>query len=280
MTKFRGCIDIHSGQVKQIVGGTLKGDDRDVNSGIKSDQATENFVSTKPSSYYAELYKRFKVTGCHVIKLGTNPENDEAAKLACQTWPYGLQVGGGITDKNAIFWLEQCGASHIILTSWLFTDTENGKELDFEKLKLISGLVGKQRLIVDLSCREVKQEDGQTSWVVAMNKWQTLTNNQLSEEFLGKVAQYCDEFLIHAADVEGLCNGIDDELVKKLGEWCPAGFEGKLVYAGGAKSVNDLDTVNKLSDGKVDLTYGSALDIFGGKLVKFDQVIKWNQEHT
>lgn len=273
MTKFRGCIDIHSGQVKQIVGGTLKGDDT-----TSESNTTENFVSTKPSSFYAQLYKENQLNGCHVIKLGTNPENDSAAKLACQTWPLGLQIGGGITESNALEWLDHYKASHVILTSWLFTDSDAGKQFDFEKLKRISQLVGKHRLIVDLSCREVKQNH-QTQWVVAMNKWQTLTQNQLNPEFLQEVSKYCDEFLIHAADVEGLCNGIDQELVIKLGEWCPAGFEGKIVYAGGAKLVEDLDTVNRLSNGKVDLTYGSALDIFGGSLVKFDQVIQWNKSH-
>lgn len=275
MTRFRGCIDIHSGQVKQIVGGTLKHDDKDTT----SSSTTENFVSTNPSSFYASLYKQSNLQGCHVIKLGTNPQNDEAAKLACKTWPFGLQVGGGINDQNALYWLDECQASHVILTSWLFTDCPQGKQFDFTRLKQISQLVGKSRLIVDLSCREVKHDGETTAWVVAMNKWQTLTVNQLSKEFLQQVSQYCDEFLIHAADVEGLCNGIDQKLVSKLGEWCPKGYEGKIVYAGGAKLKQDLDTVNQLSKGKVDLTYGSALDIFGGKLVRYDEVIQWNRDH-
>ncbi|CAG86070.2 DEHA2C07568p [Debaryomyces hansenii CBS767] len=276
MTKFRGCIDIHSGQVKQIVGGTLTQDDTtELN---HKSTTTENFVSTKPSSYYAELYKNAGINGCHVIKLGSNPENDEAAKLACQSWPNNLQVGGGINGDNALEWLDVHKASHVILTSWLFSDSDEGKEFDWVKLKRVSELVGKSRLIVDLSCRELRVDD-KIEWVVAMNKWQTLTNNKLSAEFLGEVSQYCDEFLIHAADVEGLCNGIDVNLVAKLGEWCPEGFEGKIVYAGGARSVKDLDTVSKLSDDKVDLTYGSALDVFGGKLVKFDDLVSWNELH-
>lgn len=276
MTKFRGCIDIHSGQVKQIVGGTLTQDDTtELND---KSTTTENFVSTKPSSYYAELYKNAGINGCHVIKLGSNPENDEAAKLACQLWPNNLQVGGGINGDNALEWLDVHKASHVILTSWLFSDSHEGKEFDWVKLKRVSELVGKSRLIVDLSCRELRVDD-KIEWVVAMNKWQTLTNNKLSAEFLGEVSQYCDEFLIHAADVEGLCNGIDVNLVAKLGEWCPEGFEGKIVYAGGARLVKDLDTVSKLSDDKVDLTYGSALDVFGGKLVKFDDLVSWNELH-
>lgn len=276
MTKFRGCIDIHSGQVKQIVGGTLTQDDTtELND---KSTTTENFVSTKPSSYYAELYKNAGINGCHVIKLGSNPENDEAAKLACQLWPNNLQVGGGINGDNALEWLDVHKASHVILTSWLFSDSDEGKEFDWVKLKQVSELVGRSRLIVDLSCRELRVDD-KIEWVVAMNKWQTLTNSRLSAEFLGEVSQYCDEFLIHAADVEGLCNGIDVNLVAKLGEWCPEGFEGKIVYAGGARLVKDLDTVSKLSDDKVDLTYGSALDVFGGKLVKFDDLVSWNELH-
>jgi phosphoribosylformimino-5-aminoimidazole carboxamide ribotide isomerase len=273
MTKFRGCIDIHSGQVKQIVGGTLTQDD------LTPSTTTENFVSSKPSSFYAELYKTNNVHGCHVIKLGSNPANDEAAQLACKSWPFHLQVGGGINIDNALLWLETYQASHIILTSWLFSDHAGVQEFDWDKLKKVSQLVGKHRLIVDLSCRTVV-EDGHTSWVVAMNKWQTLTVNKLSKEFLQEVSGYCDEFLIHAADVEGLCKGIDEDLVTKLGEWCPPGFEGKIVYAGGAKLVDDLHVVDTLSQGKVDVTYGSSLDIFGGKLVKFDDLVEWNKCHN
>lgn len=267
MTRFRGCIDIHAGQVKQIVGGTLSGDDTQASS-----TTTENFVSTKPASYYAQLYRQHNVTGCHVIKLGSNVANDEAAKLACVTWPNQLQVGGGINDSNALQWLDEFHASHVIVTSWLFT-TENGQTLlDWGKLEKLSQLVGKNRLVVDLSCRKTPDN----RWVVAINKWQTLTDSELSADFLARVAQYCCEFLVHAADVEGLCNGIDEQLVEKLGEWCPQGFDGRIVYAGGAKLVDDLELVRRLSGGKVDLTYGSALDIFGGKLVKFDDVVAWN----
>lgn len=263
MTRFRGCIDIHAGQVKQIVGGTLKQDDTTHDS-----TTTENFVSTQPLSYYANLYKQNHVEGCHVIKLGSNPANDAAAKEACAAWPGHLQVGGGINIDNALQWLEEYKASHVILTLALFTNNE----FDWDKLKQVSAKVGKNRLIVDLSCRTVE-----SGWAVAINKWQTITSTMITPEFLADVAQYCDEFLIHAADVEGLCRGIDETLVTKLGEWCPEGFAGKIVYAGGANSVDNLATVDRLSQGKVDLTYGSALDIFGGKLVKFADVVAWNQ---
>lgn len=276
MTRFRGCIDIHAGQVKQIVGGTLKSDD----TLDTQNSTTENFVSSNPSLYYAKLYEQHGVEGCHVIKLGSNPANDEAAQLALKTWPGHLQVGGGINDKNALQWLDEHKASHVIVTSWLFLTVDGQTVLDWEKLEKISTLVGKERLVVDLSCREVKcekksEEVEEQKWVVAINKWQTLTDSELSLEFLSRVANFCSEFLIHAADVEGLCKGIDEKLVAKLGEWCPENFEGKMVYAGGAKLVEDLELVRRLSGGKVDLTYGSALDIFGGKLVKFEDVVNW-----
>lgn len=269
MTKFRGCIDIHAGQVKQIVGGSLNSDDTQPSGEIK-----ENFVSTHTSSYYAQLYKENNIQGCHVIKLGSNPANDAAAQLACATWPDLLQVGGGITDTNALEWLEKYHASHVIVTSWLFSKDSTGRiVLDWERLSKLCSLVGRNRLVVDLSCRRVNDKEG---WVVTINKWQTLTDFELGPELLARVAEYCDEILVHAADVEGLCNGIEENLVTKLGQWCPQNFENRIVYAGGAKLVNDLALVNALSSGKVDLTYGSALDIFGGKLVKFADVIEWN----
>lgn len=277
MTKFRGCIDIHSGKVKQIVGSTLTHDDAESNKG-NSESVKENFVSDHPSSYYANFYKLANLKGCHVIKLGTNEANDKAVKLACETWPYNLQVGGGITIDNALHWLDDNKASHVIVTSWLFTDDGSRKILNWDRLISISKLVGKSRLVVDLSCKQIK-ENNETRWIVAMNRWQTLTNTEVNKETLESISQYCDEFLVHAADVEGKCEGIDEELVRKLGEWCPEGFEGKVAYAGGANLVEDLDRVALLSNNKVDLTYGSALDIFGGKLVKLEDLISWNQRH-
>lgn len=264
MTRFRGCIDIHSGQVKQIVGGTLSGDD------VQRDEAlTTNFVSSLPSSHYASLYKDNNVRGTHVIKLGSNEANDNTAKEALKTWPNALQIGGGINLENAQYWIDQ-GASHVIVTSWLFP---NG-EFDLSRLQQLSQTIGKDRLVVDLSCKRQLKND-KVSWVVAINKWQTLTDFQLSKETFQELSQYCDEFLVHAADVEGLCQGIDEELVVKLAEWCNI----PITYAGGAKDVADLRRVQELSQGKVDLTYGSALDIFGGKLVRFKDCVDWNSQH-
>ncbi|KAL1935138.1 hypothetical protein VTP01DRAFT_4278 [Rhizomucor pusillus] len=255
MTRFNGCIDLHSGKVKQIVGGSL------------SDKAPEdlktNFVATESPAYYANLYKTHKVTRCHVIKLG--PNNDKAAREALAAWPLGLQIGGGITLDNALQWLEH-GASKVIVTSFLFPDAK----FSLERLQALSQLVGKEKLVVDVSCR--KRSD---KWIVAMNKWQTMTDMEVNKETLDMLSEYCSEFLIHAADVEGLCNGIDQELVQKLGEWVKI----PTTYAGGGKSLEDLALVDKLSNGKVDLTFGSALDIFGGNGVSFKDCVSWNEEH-
>ncbi|GAA5929596.1 1-(5-phosphoribosyl)-5- ((5-phosphoribosylamino)methylideneamino)imidazole-4-carboxamide isomerase HIS6 [Sporobolomyces koalae] len=250
---FRPCIDLHNGQVKQIVGGTLD-----------TQELRTNFVSAKPSEFYAGLYKDHHLTGGHVIKLG--PGNDEAAKNALQAWPNGLHVGGGITEDNAQDWID-AGAEKVIVTSYLFPSAK----FDLERLQRIAKRVGKERLVVDVSCR--KRED---KWVVAMNRWQDLTDMQVNKESLDLLAEYCSEFLIHAADVEGLCQGIDEQLVERLGEWVTI----PTTYAGGAKSVDDLATVDELSQGKVDLTYGSALDIFGGSQVQFDQLVEYNRNAT
>ncbi|KAM0788099.1 hypothetical protein ACM66B_001268 [Microbotryomycetes sp. NB124-2] len=250
MSLFRPCIDLHHGQVKQIVGGTLD-----------TDNLTTNFVSSHPPSFYAHLYRKHNLTGGHVIQLG--PGNDDAATQALQAWPNQLHLGGGITDQNAQQWID-AGAQKVIVTSYLFP----GAKFDLDRLRKLSEQVGKHRLVVDVSCRRRGDK-----WIVAMNRWQDLTDMEVNEESLALLADYASEFLIHAADVEGLCQGIDEQLVEKLGEWCriPA------TYAGGAKSVDDLDLVNRLSKGRVDLTYGSALDIFGGSQVKFDELIEYNR---
>lgn len=261
MTKFVGCIDLHDGQVKQIVGGTLKDND---------DSLETNFVSKYPPSYYAQLYLKNRIEGCHVIKLG--PNNDAAAMEALNAAPGFLQVGGGINDENCLQWLEK--ASKIIVTSWLFT-----KEGTFlmDRLQLLSNKCGPDRIVVDLSCRRTPD----SKWVVAMNKWQTLTTLELNKETFTELSKYTDEFLIHAADVEGLCKGIETDLVTKLYEWTKdINKEVKIVYAGGAKSISDLELVDKLSNGTVDLTYGSSLDIFGGKLVRFQDCCEWNSKHN
>ncbi|KAI8069745.1 Phosphoribosylformimino-5-aminoimidazole carboxamide ribotide isomerase [Gilbertella persicaria] len=255
MTRFNGCIDLHHGKVKQIVGGSL--------SDSSPEQLTTNFVSEESPGFYARLYKQHNVSRCHVIKLG--PNNDEAAKEALAAWPQGLQVGGGITLENAQTWLS-LGASKVIVTSYLFPDAK----FSLDRLVQLSQLVGKDKLVVDVSCR--KKQD---QWVVAMDKWQTMTDMQVNKATLDMLSEYCSEFLIHAADVEGLCNGIDQALVERLGEWVTI----PTTYAGGGRSLEDLALVDKLSKGKVDLTFGSALDIFGGQGVTFDACVEWNMHH-
>ncbi|KAJ2160003.1 Enzyme that catalyzes the fourth step in the histidine pathway [Coemansia sp. RSA 552] len=253
-SQFRPCIDLHSGQVKQIVGGTL----HDTDSG----KLQTNFVSTKPAEEYARLYRENQLEGGHVIMLG--PGNTEAAVAALGAYPGGLQVGGGITDANAEEWVGR-GASKVIVTSWLFPEAR----FSMQRLQRLEQLVGRDRLVVDLSCR--RSGDG---WVVAMNRWQTLTDMRVDEESLRMLAVHCGEFLVHAADVEGLCQGIDEDLVRSLAGWSPI----PVTYAGGARSLEDLELVNAISGGRVDLTIGSALDIFGGEQVRFADCVAWNQK--
>jgi phosphoribosylformimino-5-aminoimidazole carboxamide ribotide isomerase len=247
---FRPCIDLHEGKVKQIVGGTL-GD-----AGLRT-----NFVSEKSAAWFAELYRRDNLRGGHVIMLGSG--NEIEARSALKTFPGGLQIGGGINSKNARGWLE-AGASHVIVTSWIFHEGR----VNWERLNELVKTVGKSRLVIDLSCRK-RGED----YFVVTDRWQKFTDLVVNEETLKKFSGFCAEFLIHAVDVEGLCNGIDRELVEKLGQWTAI----PTTYAGGANSISDLETVTKSGQGKVDLTIGSALDIFGGSGVKYAAAVEFNR---
>lgn len=256
-TRFRPCIDLHDGKVKQIVGGTLDSAESELQT---------NFVSERSSAWFAGKYREDGLAGGHVIKLG--PGNDEAARLALGAYPDGLQVGGGINLDNATEWLE-AGASHVIATSTLF-DADAGFRLD--RLEGLVSEVGRERLVIDLSCR--RRDD---HWVVAMNRWQTPTDLVISEETLRSLAAHCDEFLVHAADVEGKCEGIDEELVRLLGDWSATADDFPVTYAGGASSLDDLYLVQRLSGGRVDLTIGSALDIFGGSGVSYRDCVAFNR---
>lgn len=253
MTKFRPCIDLHDGKVKQIVGGTLRDD---------GPGPRENFVSDESPASFAARYRADNLTGGHIIKLGNG--NDEAAREALAAWPGGMQLGGGINADNAQTWLD-AGASHVIVTSWLFSP--EGKFLP-DRLATLVDHIGAQRLVIDLSCRRTA-----TGWTVAMNRWQTLTDLDVTPATLDRLAASCDEFLIHAADVEGLCGGIDQDLVKLLGGWAGR----PMTYAGGVATMADVDLVDTLSHGHVDVTVGSALDIFGGKGVRYADLVSWNQ---
>lgn len=239
--KFRPCIDLHNGKVKQIVGETLGGEGQAV---------VENFVSAYDSTYYADMFRNDRLTGGHVIMLGEG--NQEAALKALQAYPGGLQIGGGINAENASFYLEQ-GASHVIVTSYIFRDGQ----LNMDNLQRMVTAVGKDKLVIDLSCKE---KDGK--WYVATNQWKQLSDVELNQETIRFFEQYCDEFLIHAVDVEGKQSGIQQSLVSSLAEWITI----PTTYAGGARSFEDLALFRELSKGKLDITIGSALDIFGGKL--------------
>ena len=258
MTKFRPCIDLHDGCVKQIVGGTLK----DAGGG-----PVENYVAEQPASWFAQKYRDDGLGGGHVIKLG--PGNDDAARSALAAYPGGLQLGGGITAGNAREWIE-AGASHVIVTSWLF---DSDGRLLTDRLKELVNTIGRQRVVLDLSCRRCDPSGDGVAWRVAMNRWQTLTEVEITPASLDSLAQYASEFLIHAADVEGLCQGIDEDLVRLMGTW--AGLP--MTYAGGAATFADVELVETASGGAVDVTVGSALDLFGGTGIPYDELVRWNQ---
>jgi phosphoribosylformimino-5-aminoimidazole carboxamide ribotide isomerase len=249
---FRPCIDLHNGKVKQIVGGTL---------GDAPGSLRTHFVSDRPAAWYADLYRRDQLAGGHVILLG--PGNDTAAREALAAYPGGLQVGGGIHVDNASGWLD-AGASHVIVTSWIF----QGGQLDEDRLRALVTAVGRERLVFDLSCR---QRDG-AYWIVT-NRWQTFTGHTLTGDLLGRLAGYCAEYLVHAVDVEGLCCGVDLQLVRLLADTAPR----PVTYAGGARSLEDLAAVTRESSGRVDLTIGSALDIFGGSGVRYEDAVAFNR---
>jgi phosphoribosylformimino-5-aminoimidazole carboxamide ribotide isomerase len=253
---FRPCIDLHEGKVKQIVGGTLGEGGALGDSGLRT-----NFVSDQSAASFAERYKRDDLPGGHVIMLG--PNNDEQARAALAAYPGGLHIGGGINVQNAAWWLE-AGASHIIVTSWIFQD---GRLHEARLAELVKA-IGKARLVIDLSCRKRDND-----YFVVTDRWQKFTDLTVSPETLQKLAQSCAEFLVHAVDVEGLCLGIDRELVTKLGQCSPI----PTTYAGGAKTLADLEETTRLSEGRVDLTIGSALDIFGGTGVLYADAVAFNQ---
>jgi phosphoribosylformimino-5-aminoimidazole carboxamide ribotide isomerase len=240
--------------VKQIVGGTL----RDEGEGPR-----ENFVAEQPAAWFAERYREDGLAGGHVIKLGRG--NDDAAREALTCWPGGLQLGGGVTLDNAAEWLAG-GAAKVIVTSWLFVDNR----LDLGRVEALARAIGPERLVVDLSCRRV---DG--GWRVATDRWQTITETPVDGPTLAALAPLCQELLVHAADVEGRCEGIDEALVTLLGAECPL----PCTYAGGGRALEDLARVEQLSGGRVDLTFGSALDLFGGTLVRYADCVAWNRAH-
>lgn len=246
--RFRPCIDIHNGKVKQIVGGSLTDE---------GDQAKENFAASQDADYFAELYKRDGLKGGHVILL--NPpvseyytRTKEQAYKALAAYPKGLQIGGGVTVDNAKEYLD-AGASHVIVTSYVFRDGQ----IRWDLMGKLKETVGKEHIVIDLSCRCL---DG--AYYIVTDRWQKFTEVELSHKVLDQIAGYCDEFLVHGVDVEGKASGIDETLAELLGTW------GKIpvTYAGGIGTYEDIERFRQVTGGKIDLTIGSALDLFGGDL--------------
>lgn len=250
--RFRPCIDLCNGRVVQIVGGTLRDDAQGLQTNFETDQSSASF---------ARQYQQDDLPGGHVIALG--PGNEVAALQALQAFPGGLQMGGGITPDNAARYLD-AGASHVIVTSYIFQDGQ----LALDRLQTLRASVGQARLVLDLSCR--RRAD--TYWIVT-DRWQRFTDVALTRETLAHLADYCAEFLVHGVDVEGQRLGIEDPLVELLGVGSPL----PVTYAGGARALGDLDRVKTLGQGRVDLSIGSALDIFGGA-VAYREVVAWQRQ--
>ena len=253
--RFRPCIDIHNGKVKQIVGGSLLD---------QGNQAAENFVAEQDAVFYARLYKELGLMGGHIILLNPAsseyyPETKRQALSALKAYPGGLQVGGGITPENAAEFLE-AGASHVIVTSYVFKDGQ----LHYDRLQEMLNTVGKEHLVLDLSCRK---KDGE--YYIVTDRWQKYTEVKLDSETISKLSEFCDEFLIHAVDVEGKAGGIEEGVAEILGKECRI----PVTYAGGVHNFEDLNKLKELGLGKVDVTIGSALDLFGGNM-KLKEVLE------
>ncbi len=244
--KFRPCIDLHNGKVKQIVGGTLQ----------QGGQPQTNFISSRSAAWFARLYKKDGLSGGHIIRLGAG--NDIAAREALAAWPGGMQLGGGVNAENAADWIA-AGASHVIVTSCLFSEGR----LDLAQVKALVAAVGRERLVFDLSCRK---KGGK--YYVVTDRWQTFTKESIDADFLEFLAGYCAEFLIHAVDMEGLCLGVDSELVERLGTITPI----PATYAGGIYTPDDLVCLRDKGRGRLDFTVGSSLDIFGGDGFSYQQL--------
>lgn len=253
--EFRPCIDIHNGSVKQIVGGSLKD---------YGDEAQENFVSGQDAAFYARLYREYEIANGHIILL--NPvtssyyeKTKEQAIAALRAYPGGLQAGGGITPENAGEFLD-AGASHVIVTSYVFKDGQ----IRYDRLDDLVRAVGRRKLVLDLSAGK---RNGR--YYIVTDRWQKYTETELTEQTLNELASYCDEFLVHAVDVEGKANGIEEELAILLGN-----FETiPITYAGGVHSYEDLRLLKELGRNRVNVTVGSALDLFGGSL-EFEKVLE------
>lgn len=258
--KFRPCIDIHNGKVKQIVGGSLKD---------AGDFACVNFVSAVDSTYYAEMFKKDGIRGAHVIILNKSDSDfyeatKEAAMKALQAYPGGMQIGGGINADNALEYI-QAGASHVIVTSFVFKD---GK-INYSNMKKLVEAVGREHIVLDLSCGF---KDGK--YYVVTDRWQKYSDEEVTPELFEKLSDYCDEFLVHGVDSEGKRKGVNTELIELLAQ-AAAKTEVDITYAGGIASMQDISKIEEISKGRLDITVGSALDLYGGEL-KYEELIKLN----
>ncbi len=253
---FRPCIDLHSGKVKQIVGGSLSD---------QPETLRTNFVADHPAAWFADLYRRDRLEGGHVILLDQSEANLAAAHEALKAFPGGLQIGCGICLDNATQYLD-AGASHVIVTSWVFHDGQ----LDLDRLATLVQKIGASRLVLDLSCRK---KDGK--YFVVTDRWTRFTDLEVNSETLKQLSRHCDEFLIHGVDVEGLRQGMDLELIRVVASANTA----PTTYAGGARALEDFKTVHDISQGRVELTMGSALDIFGGD-VSYREVVELHRKNS
>ena len=254
--RFRPCIDIHNGKLKQIIGGSLRDE---------GNQATENFASEMDADYYADLYRKDGLKGGHIILL--NPPSSEyykktleQAEKALRAYPGGMQIGGGVTAENASGYIEK-GASHVIVTSYVF----KGGKIRWDAMEKLKREVGKEHVVIDVSCRK---KDGQ--YYIVTDRWQTFTDVVLDEQILKELAGYSDEFLVHGVDVEGKAAGVDKHLAELLGRY----HGNPVTYAGGIGSMEDLEQFAHLTKGCLDFTIGSALDLFGGTL-PYEKVRKY-----
>lgn len=257
--EFRPCIDIHNGKVKQLVGASVQDQD---------DTARENYVSGEGAAWFAGLFSQKKLKNGHVILLNSkdSPHYEQTRSQALEAlnaYPGGLQIGGGITAENAREYLD-AGASHVIVTSYVF---QNGN-ISFENLSRLVDCVGRKKLVLDLSCRK---KDGR--YYIVTDRWQKYTRVSLSPDILTMLASFCDEFLIHGVDVEGTKNGVEEELIEMLGSWNQI----PITYAGGIRSFEDIDKIRRAGNGKIHITVGSALDLYGGNL-PFEQTVAYTQQ--
>jgi phosphoribosylformimino-5-aminoimidazole carboxamide ribotide isomerase len=253
--KFRPCIDLHNGKVKQIVGGTL--------SDNPQQETVVNFETDARPSHFSQLYKKDALFGGHVIMLG--PGNEAAARDALAAFPQGMHVGGGITTDNAQHYLD-AGASHVIVTSFVFKDGQ----INYQNLNALTKAIGREQLVLDVSCRRRGDE-----YFIVTDRWQRFTDVILCKNTLHELAEYCAEFLIHAVDVEGKQNGCEQEVVAICGADSPI----PVTYAGGIRSLADIDLIDRIGGGNVDFTVGSALDIFGGSL-SYADVVKFHNRYN